>query len=153
MTWSFSCGRLTYKPNNRKTCCPAYTIRCDAMNFRISRAQKKVLRIVNNYLSTGEVVEGDAKRSVTTDCRGDCPVEPIVSRSPQNVSLQASGDSGLSPLGRMDPASTGRSGSARRKRWQALQDRMAKRAKALSVPYEVVLEVRSFWLCNLVIFS
>ncbi|KAL5106789.1 Arginyl-tRNA--protein transferase 1 [Taenia crassiceps] len=133
------CGRLVYKPNNRKTCCPAYTIRCDAENFRISRAQKKVLRVVNKYLNTGEIVGGDVRCSAITDCCGDRPVELRVSCSPQNVRLQASGDSESSPAGRIDHASTGRSGSARRKRWQALQDRMAKRAKVLGVPYDVVL--------------
>ncbi|KAL5966305.1 Arginyl-tRNA--protein transferase 1 [Taenia solium] len=134
------CGRLTYRPNNRKICCPAYTIQCDAVNFRISKAQKKVLRIVNKYLSTGEIVSGDLKFSATTDCRGDRPVEPDISCGPQNVGLQASGDSGFSPTGRIDFASIGRSGSARRKRWQTLQDRMVKRATVLRVPYEVVLE-------------
>nr|CDS28701.2 arginyl tRNA protein transferase 1 [Hymenolepis microstoma] len=43
-------GTYIYKTNNRITCCPAYTIRCDAKHFRISRAQKRVLH-----------------------CRGDCP--------------------------------------------------------------------------------
>ncbi|VDK41304.1 unnamed protein product [Taenia asiatica] len=103
-------------------------------------SQKKVLRIVNNYLNAGEIVSGDAKFSATTDCRGDRPVEPNISCGPQNVGLQASGDSGYSPTGRIDFASIRRSGSAKRKRWQALQDRMAKRATALRVPYEVVLE-------------
>ncbi|VDM17493.1 unnamed protein product [Hydatigera taeniaeformis] len=134
------CGRLTYKPNNRETCCPAYTIRCDTANFRISRAQKKVLRVVNSYLRTGKTFGNETTFPDTTDSRGDCPVELKVMCSSQNVRLQASGDSELPPRDRTDPIKTGRSGSARRRRWQALQDRMAKRARELGVPYESLLE-------------
>ncbi|KAH9278422.1 Arginyl-tRNA--protein transferase 1 [Echinococcus granulosus] len=135
------CGRLTYKPNNRKTCCPAYTIRCDAVNFRISKAQKKVLRVVNTYLNAGEIVKADAQRSATADCRGDRPIElDSLLCSSQNISLHASGDSGFPSGRKADPASTGRPGSARRRRWQALQDRMARRAEKLGVSYETILE-------------
>ncbi|CDI97987.1 arginyl tRNA protein transferase 1 [Echinococcus multilocularis] len=136
----FSCGRLTYKPNNRKTCCPAYTIRCDAVNFRISKAQKKVLRVVNTYLNTGEIVKADAQCSATADCRGDRLTElDSLLCSSQNISLHSSGDSGF-PGRKADPVSTGRPGSARRRRWQALQDRMARQAEKLGVSYEIILE-------------
>lgn len=33
-----------------ETCCPLYTIRLDALNFKISRSQKQVLRIWNEFL-------------------------------------------------------------------------------------------------------
>lgn len=86
---------------------------------------------------------------MSDDCRGDPPVnlQDLTSKL-QNVSLEAAGDSGFSSEGREDPVKTGRSGSSRRRRWQAIQDRMMRRAKMLGVPYEVLLKVRSFWMCR-----
>ncbi|KAG8238973.1 hypothetical protein J437_LFUL013955 [Ladona fulva] len=48
-------GRYMYKPINEKTCCPMYTIRCDVEKFRISKSQKKVLKIINDFLSKGKL--------------------------------------------------------------------------------------------------
>ena len=134
------CGILVYKPNNRKTCCPAYTIRCDAMNFRISKSQKKVLRDINNFLATGKRHQNEAKSLAVADCKGDRSgdlVEPPKSR--QNPMPQPYGDTGST--GSQGPSTvTCRSGTARRKRWQRLQERMAKRAKESNTPYEDILK-------------
>lgn len=43
-------GMYLYKPSMEKTCCPQYTIRCNALDFRISRSQKKVLRNFSEFL-------------------------------------------------------------------------------------------------------
>ena len=45
-------GAYIYKPNMKKTCCPQYTIKCDATNFRASRSQKRVIQACNNFLKT-----------------------------------------------------------------------------------------------------
>lgn len=39
----------------KKTCCPQYTIRCDARAFNLSRSHKKVIKRVNKYLNFGTI--------------------------------------------------------------------------------------------------
>ena len=38
----------------KDTCCPQYTIRCDAKNFTLNHSHKKVLKKMHNYLSNKE---------------------------------------------------------------------------------------------------
>lgn len=44
------CGHYVYRAVNEKICCPMYTIRCDAENFRPSRSQRRVLKNFNAYI-------------------------------------------------------------------------------------------------------
>ncbi|CAG7835972.1 unnamed protein product, partial [Allacma fusca] len=44
-------GKYVYKPTNNMTCCPAYTIRCSALEFSLTKSQKKVLKRFSRYLS------------------------------------------------------------------------------------------------------
>lgn len=46
-------GQYTYLPTNKTTCCPMYTIKCDAINFKLTRSHKKVLKKMNKYLRDG----------------------------------------------------------------------------------------------------
>ncbi|XP_069122282.1 arginyl-tRNA--protein transferase 1-like [Argopecten irradians] len=46
-------GQSLYKPTMDKTCCPPYTIRLDAMDFKLSKSHKKVLKQMNKYLIYG----------------------------------------------------------------------------------------------------
>ncbi|KAG8228892.1 hypothetical protein J437_LFUL007629 [Ladona fulva] len=50
-------GRYVYKPINKKTCCPMYTIRCEISSFHLSKSHKKVLRNMNKYLLKGKPVQ------------------------------------------------------------------------------------------------
>ena len=34
----------------KKTCCPLYTIKCQALNFKPSKSQKKVVKKFLNYI-------------------------------------------------------------------------------------------------------
>ncbi|XP_033218993.1 arginyl-tRNA--protein transferase 1 [Belonocnema kinseyi] len=43
-------GSYCYKPMMDQTCCPAYTIRCEALDFKISKSQKKILKRMANFL-------------------------------------------------------------------------------------------------------
>ncbi|CAG9537027.1 unnamed protein product [Cercopithifilaria johnstoni] len=43
-------GKYLYKPVIANTCCPSYTIRLDVNNFRLSKAQKRILRRMNDFL-------------------------------------------------------------------------------------------------------
>ncbi|GLV46733.1 Arginyltransferase 1 [Carabus blaptoides fortunei] len=44
-------GKYCYKPVMDITCCPLYTIRCNAKSFKLSKSQKKIIKRVNRYLS------------------------------------------------------------------------------------------------------
>lgn len=46
-------GKYIYKPKMDETCCPQYTIRCHALNFKPSKSQKKVIKHLNRFLSDG----------------------------------------------------------------------------------------------------
>ncbi|XP_052241023.1 arginyl-tRNA--protein transferase 1-like [Dreissena polymorpha] len=46
-------GKYCYKPTMKQTCCPLYTIRCEVLNFKLRKSQKKVLKKVNKYLIEG----------------------------------------------------------------------------------------------------
>ena len=46
-------GHYCYKPMMKETCCPLYTIRCDATNFQLNHSHKKVLKKVQKFLIQG----------------------------------------------------------------------------------------------------
>lgn len=43
-------GCYCYKPTMNQTCCPQYTIKCEALNFKISKSQKKILKRMTKFL-------------------------------------------------------------------------------------------------------
>ncbi|CAF4697984.1 unnamed protein product, partial [Rotaria socialis] len=45
------CGTYYYKSLMDKTCCPLYTIRCDANNFELSHSQRKVVQTMNRFIN------------------------------------------------------------------------------------------------------
>ena len=47
-------GHYCYKPCMEITCCPAYCIRCDVTNFKISKSQKSVAKKMTSFLLHGE---------------------------------------------------------------------------------------------------
>jgi arginyl-tRNA--protein-N-Asp/Glu arginylyltransferase len=46
-------GAYLYKPVMNKTCCPLYTIKCDALKFQMRKSQKLCLKTMRNYLQKG----------------------------------------------------------------------------------------------------
>ncbi|XP_046549414.1 LOW QUALITY PROTEIN: arginyl-tRNA--protein transferase 1-like [Haliotis rubra] len=46
-------GKYCYKPTMKVTCCPHYTIKQDAPNFKITKSHKKVIKRVNKFLIYG----------------------------------------------------------------------------------------------------
>lgn len=52
-------GHYCYKPDNKVTCCPLYTIKCDALNFKPSKSHKKVLKRMNKFLRDGKREAGE----------------------------------------------------------------------------------------------
>ena len=51
--FDFRSGCYVYKPTMDVTCCPMYTIRCQAQRFLPSKSQRKVIKRVNRYLNHG----------------------------------------------------------------------------------------------------
>lgn len=75
-------GKYCYKPNMSMTCCPSYTIRCDANAFRASKSQKKVIKKVNRFLLNGQQDKEPATMDVgagepTCDANGQDTVEGV----------------------------------------------------------------------------
>ncbi|XP_055312807.1 arginyl-tRNA--protein transferase 1-like isoform X2 [Sitodiplosis mosellana] len=78
-------GQYCYKPNNAITCCPCYTIKCDAKTFQLSKSHKKNLKKVNSYLRTGQKgggggadnrsIKSDGDNDVQTDHNTDCDMK------------------------------------------------------------------------------
>ncbi|KAK3097690.1 hypothetical protein FSP39_012152 [Pinctada imbricata] len=46
-------GKYCYKPNMKKMCCPHYTIKCEALNFQMSKSHKKIIKLFNKYIIHG----------------------------------------------------------------------------------------------------
>ncbi|KAG5668714.1 hypothetical protein PVAND_016642 [Polypedilum vanderplanki] len=47
--WARS-GKAFYLPRNKNNCCTKYQIKCDAVDFKISKSQKKVIKNFNTFL-------------------------------------------------------------------------------------------------------
>ncbi|KPJ13854.1 Arginyl-tRNA--protein transferase 1 [Papilio machaon] len=58
-------GKYCYKPTLDVTCCPSYTIRCKALDFKATKSQKKILKRINKYLS-GETEQDKDDRRMST---------------------------------------------------------------------------------------
>lgn len=69
-------GQYCYKPTMNKTCCPLYTIKCEALNFKPTKSQKKVVKRFVNYILNdvrpggGSSEEnGTGKEETNEDCQ------------------------------------------------------------------------------------
>lgn len=71
-------GKYCYKPVMSKTCCPMYTISCQATKFRLSKSQKIVLKKMTKYLVKTEPGAGpDCTDSATVAAaKAKQPVQP-----------------------------------------------------------------------------
>eukprot|EP00099_Drosophila_melanogaster_P014372 NP_477394.3 Ate1, isoform A [Drosophila melanogaster] len=48
------CGYYCYKLRNQETCCPCYTIKCNGLEFKLSKSNKRILRRINRFLRDGK---------------------------------------------------------------------------------------------------
>ncbi|EFX78786.1 hypothetical protein DAPPUDRAFT_188369 [Daphnia pulex] len=69
-------GHYCYKPMMKDTCCPQYTIRCNAKDFQMNPSHKKVLKKVRNYLSKETNFNTKPEKSSKTD-HNDCASESL----------------------------------------------------------------------------
>jgi len=63
-------GSYCYKPTMHLTCCPMYTIKCSALDFKLSKSQKKKLKRFQNFLAYGKKkgsIQGDDTNESTSD--------------------------------------------------------------------------------------
>ncbi|XP_017835837.1 arginyl-tRNA--protein transferase 1 isoform X2 [Drosophila busckii] len=67
------CGNYCYKPQNDITCCPCYTIKCNAQEFKLSKSNKRILRRMNKFLRDGkcESSDGVPSKQGAKDGNGD----------------------------------------------------------------------------------
>ncbi|XP_072944615.1 arginyl-tRNA--protein transferase 1 isoform X2 [Epargyreus clarus] len=59
-------GKYVYKPTISIICCPSYTIRCKALEFKASKSQKKVLKQFNKYLIGQEEAAGGGDQQMSS---------------------------------------------------------------------------------------
>lgn len=158
--FQFRHGNHVYKTMNKKTCCPAFPIRCDAEHFKISKTHKRVLNAVAHFLMMGKQKNDNAEQSRDV-CGRDGPMDQsdaITSSSSSSfmrVELQADTSNDVSSCQAAERTesteldthvsagevhASGRSKSSKQKRWQAQQERMTKRAEKTGVPYEEIMQ-------------
>ncbi|XP_068545150.1 arginyl-tRNA--protein transferase 1 isoform X6 [Anas acuta] len=66
-------GKYVYKPIMNQTCCPQYTIRCQALRFQTSKSHKKVLKKMLKFIS-----KGDVSKAVSEEEPMDSHIEDVV---------------------------------------------------------------------------
>ncbi|KAF8607924.1 hypothetical protein BDV93DRAFT_519911 [Ceratobasidium sp. AG-I] len=77
-------GDYLYKPNLKDSCCPQYTIKLDALSFKISKNQRKALNKWNRYL-----IHGDEK--VNTPAPKDPPSAVDIIHAADAMVLESKG--------------------------------------------------------------
>eukprot|EP00058_Branchiostoma_floridae_P013548 XP_002599036.1 hypothetical protein BRAFLDRAFT_104268 [Branchiostoma floridae] len=79
-------GKYVYKPTMDQTCCPQYTIKCAALQFRPSRSQKKVIKKVAKLLVNPPTGSKSGELG-GPDSQGPSMVEDVPDRQPSNVDV------------------------------------------------------------------
>uniref|UniRef100_A0AAG5D1N0 Arginyl-tRNA--protein transferase 1 n=1 Tax=Anopheles atroparvus TaxID=41427 RepID=A0AAG5D1N0_ANOAO len=64
-------GSYCYKPIMDVTCCPSYTIKCDALNFRMNKSHKKIIKRVNKFLRDGKREPHESNEAENHEPSGD----------------------------------------------------------------------------------
>lgn len=76
-------GQYCYLPKNRDTCCPMYTIKCDATNFQLNKSHKKILKRMNKFLRDGIKDHGQQHESMASESH-----EPKPSKERSDLQLE-----------------------------------------------------------------
>ncbi|KAJ7047488.1 arginine-tRNA-protein transferase [Mycena alexandri] len=56
-------GTWCYKPDLKASCCPSYTIKLDANNFKPSKSQRKLINRWNRFVLRGKQAESKPSKS------------------------------------------------------------------------------------------
>jgi len=84
-------GQYCYKTINQKCCCPMYTIRCEALHFKLSNSQKKNLRKFRNYIEKGagagkvDTAKNCVESTVVQDTALSDRAEEMLTCTPQDL--------------------------------------------------------------------
>lgn len=87
-------GQYCYKPTMNTTCCPQYTIKCEALNFHPTKSQKKVLKRMHKFLALGKTKDDSASNetemeSAKNDSHFEYPddmhMKDVVCKAEQNM--------------------------------------------------------------------
>ncbi|XP_044759815.1 arginyl-tRNA--protein transferase 1 [Coccinella septempunctata] len=76
-------GQYCYKSVMHETCCPLYTIRCNALEFRPTKSQKKVMKKMSKFLKTG--IFKERERRELTDFDEGCEERIAVKECPNQL--------------------------------------------------------------------
>ncbi|XP_042673951.1 arginyl-tRNA--protein transferase 1 isoform X4 [Centrocercus urophasianus] len=79
-------GKYVYKPIMNQTCCPQYTIRCQALRFQTSKSHKKVLKKMLKFISKGDVSKAASEEEPMDSHVEDAVSCDFVHRSESHVS-------------------------------------------------------------------
>ena len=92
-------GKYCYKPLMNRTCCPLYTIRCDAAAFQLSKSQKVVMKKFNHYLEFGSPKKSEAssEKPVSSQPKGGASGEGASVKTPKTVKPGAGQDPNKPP--------------------------------------------------------
>ncbi|XP_014285261.1 arginyl-tRNA--protein transferase 1 isoform X1 [Halyomorpha halys] len=106
-------GQYCYKPIQKLTCCPLYTIRCESLNLKLSKSQKKNLKRVGKFLVEGnsstKKQEGESDSDSASEFEPGCEIfdkhiSNVMDQKSNKkigglmeVDLSASGDSASKP--------------------------------------------------------
>ncbi|KAK9301251.1 hypothetical protein QLX08_006330 [Tetragonisca angustula] len=74
------CGSYCYKSIMDQTCCPMYTIKCEALQFKISKSQKKILKRMTKFLRN-ELHCDDTMDTYEGDYRDNTDIEELPTHS------------------------------------------------------------------------
>ncbi|XP_076752657.1 arginyltransferase 1 isoform X3 [Xylocopa sonorina] len=74
------CGSYCYKSTMDQTCCPMYTIKCNALQFQISKSQKKILKRMVKFLKN-ELNKDDRMDTQDSHHRDNIDIGEIPSHS------------------------------------------------------------------------
>ncbi|KAJ6629113.1 arginine-tRNA-protein transferase [Mycena sp. CBHHK59/15] len=62
-------GTWCYKPDLKASCCPSYTIKLDALAFKPSKSQRKLINRWNRFIIYGKQAEGKKSPSRNKNCQ------------------------------------------------------------------------------------
>ncbi|XP_037949266.1 arginyl-tRNA--protein transferase 1-like isoform X3 [Teleopsis dalmanni] len=80
-------GLYCYKPDNIKTCCPCYTIKCDALEFKLTKTHKKILRRMNRFLRDGKKEQHEERIENSMDTERNCEESGIIDVPKTDINL------------------------------------------------------------------
>lgn len=78
-------GQYCYLPKNSDTCCPMYTIKCDALSFKLNQSHKKILKRMKKFLRDGIKDKDQSKQDDKGAGEG---LEPKPAREHTDVNIQ-----------------------------------------------------------------